>query len=145
MASPEEIENEIATLPRGAVKDSIKIFTAWMRANREALQAQIAGLAVRFEEIDRENKRRLDEIHRETRKTNGRVTDLEKSAGIEAALTEGREEWESGHEAQKREAAEARDRQREKSRDRLMSVGLVLLGMFGGVVVPAFLKHLGVS
>lgn len=152
MATPDDLEQQIARLPRERVRESFAILAEWLKESRRGLETQIKALSIRQEEVARDSARRSDDLLAEQRKTNGsiarlegRVTDLEQSKRIDAALADGHEEWESEHEAVKREATEAREQRREKRHDRLMSVALVLLGMFGGVVVPAFLKHLGVS
>jgi hypothetical protein len=136
MESDESPESPVQRLPYGPTQRSFEVLAQWLKDNREALQQQIAGLAIRFEEVDRENKRRLDDIHQETRRTNGRVTEVEKTVELKSALDAGHMTWEQQAEESRRIGLEAKSRRREKLTDRLTSICLVVLGALAAKYLP---------
>lgn len=79
-----DAEEEIAALPRGAAQNSFRVFAEWLKDNRRSIEQ-------RFDALDD----LLVEIRHEVKRTNGRVTDLEKGAELSKALADGREEWSS--------------------------------------------------
>jgi hypothetical protein len=71
-------EKQIEELPHGLTTRSFQVFAEWMRENRQAMEQRFSQLDIK-----------LAEIHGETRRTNGRVTDLEKRMDIAQAMETG--------------------------------------------------------
>lgn len=68
-------EKRVADLAGATGHQTFKVFAEWMKENREGWERHL-----------RSQDTKLEEIHTEVRRTNGRVTDLEKKAELAAAL-----------------------------------------------------------
>lgn len=108
-----DIEEQIASLPRGAPASSFRVFAEWLKDLRQSQER-------RFDSQDR----KLEEIHGETRRTNGRVTQLETDMKLQQVLSDGRSEWE--HEVDKQTAK--RDARRERRVQWVIGSIIVIVG-----------------
>ena len=77
-------EKDIEALAQSTGHRTFVVFAEWMKENREAWERHLA-----------QQDTKLNEIHIEVKRTNGRVTDLENKANLAAALKEGRENVEA--------------------------------------------------
>jgi hypothetical protein len=108
-----EAEKEIAVLPRGAAQNSFRVFAEWLKDNRKSIETR----------LDVQDKMLL-EIRTEVKRTNGRVTDLEKDVALSKALAHSKDEWDS----------ELQEQHEEKSR-RWEGRAIALSGFLGGGIV----------
>lgn len=110
-----EEEDRIADLPRGAAQRSFQVFAEWLKDNRKSIERRLDSQ----DEV-------LSEIRHETKRTNGRVTDLEKDVALQQALAQGKHEWDT-------ELAE----DHEKRSSRWEHRAIAAVGVLGGGVTVA--------
>jgi hypothetical protein len=117
-----DAEEEIAALPRGSQQNSFRVFAEWLKDNRKSIEMR----------LDQQDKM-LIEIRQETKRTNGRVTDLERDVALSKALADGKDEWDS----------ELQEEHETKSR-RWEGRAIALSGFLGGGVVGALGHVIGI-
>lgn len=109
-----DAEERIAGLGHGVTHNSFRVFAEWLKDNRKSIEVR----------LDSQDKMLL-EIRSEVKRTNGRVTDLEKDVALSKALADGREEWDS-------ELQEEHEKKSRRWEGRTIALGSFL---GGGVVV----------
>jgi hypothetical protein len=121
-ASMSDAEEQIAGLPRGSAQNSFRVFAEWLKDNRKSIETR----------LDQQDKMLL-EIRSEVKRTNGRVTDLEKDVALSKALADGKDEWDS----------ELQEEHETKSR-RWEGRAIALSGFLGGGIVGALGHVIGI-
>ena len=120
-------EKEIEALAERTGHNTFKVFAEWMKENREAWERHLA-----------QQDRKLEEIHTEVRRTNGRVTTLEKQTELVEALSVNKKEWEAERSEHEREAAKDRATLEVRHSDRFWKVAQTGATLFGGGLIGYF-------
>ena len=116
-----EAEDRIGELPRGAPQNSFRVFAEWLKDNRKSIETR----------LDSQDKM-LIEIRQETKRTNGRVSDLEKDVMLSKALEQAGEKWDS----------ELQEHHEDKTR-RWEGWAKTSLGVIGGGIGASLGHHFG--
>jgi peptidoglycan hydrolase CwlO-like protein len=114
-------EEEIAGLPRGSAQNSFRVFAEWLKDNRKSIEQR----------LDSQDKL-LIEIRQETKRTNGRVSDLEKDVELSKALADAGEQWDS----------EIQEHHEDKTR-RWEGRATTAFGVIGGGIGASLGHHFG--
>lgn len=94
-------EKRVGDLAPATGHQTFRVVMEWMKENREGWEKHLAS-----------QDRKLEEIHTEVRKTNGRVTDLENKAALAAALQLAEEKVEADLTAKQEKQLERGDAKR---------------------------------
>lgn len=117
-------EGQVERLAPGASPNSFRVLAEWLRDNRRILEKRMDS-----------QDQKLEEIHEETKRTNGRVSDLEHTAELASALADGKETVLEDLE----KAKEREDARRGGKRSALINGAFIVCAGSVGALVQHFL------